>query len=213
MRNTEVSVSLGTEAKNLGLAQSTHVDNSWSLWRVSPLHVCYAGWCRQKASPSSLVGHEGCSEVVLGWVSVLATQLSTATAVWWLLSFLWGQSSWGAGFSSQLIQRGTGNCGGLEVFVGREGVLRNFSLSPISYPLDTFLAQTQLRITASPREKQEGENLRVRNSRLRGCLFFFFALASFIMPGGSCAGRQHRNTVSFSSLLWRRGQFLLPRLI
>lgn len=87
------------------------------------------------------------------------------------LSFLWGQSSCGAGFSSQLIQRGTGNCGGLEVFVGREGVLRNFSLSPISYPLDTFLAQTQLRITASPREKQEGENLRVRNSRLHGVFF------------------------------------------
>lgn len=57
MRNTEVSVSLGTEAKNLGLAQSTHVDNSWSLWRVSPLHMCSAGWCRQKASPSSLVRH------------------------------------------------------------------------------------------------------------------------------------------------------------
>lgn len=88
------------------------------------------------------------------------------------LSFLWGQSSCRAGFSSQLIQRGTGNCGGLEVFVGREGVLRNFSLSPISYPLDTFLAQTQLRITASPREKQGGENLRVRNSRLRGGFFF-----------------------------------------
>lgn len=80
-------------------------------------------------------------------------------------------------------------------------MLRNFSLSPISYPLDTFLAQTQLRITASPREKQGGENLRVRNSRLRGG--FFFALAAFIMPSGSCAGRQHRNTVSFSSLLWR----------
>lgn len=53
-------------------------------------------------------------------------------------------------------------------------MLRNFSLSPISYPLDTFLAQTQLRITASPREKQEGENLRVRNSRLCGVFLFFF---------------------------------------
>lgn len=144
MWNTELSVSLGIWTKNLGSAQSTCEDNSWSLWRVPPVRV----WCGVMLAKDFTFpfgrARRACSEKeVLGWVSVFVPQHSTAAAIWWLLCLCAGTELVQSWFLISALQ---GGCSESDTKLWRtrafcgEGCLE----TSVSVPrfLILFLAQT-----------------------------------------------------------------------
>lgn len=203
MWNTEILWSLGIWAQNLGSAQSTREESSWSLPRVSPdcVHCVVWGW--PKTSPCPLAKHKGLTQKREFGLSVCIC----SSAAQWVLS-AGGTEPVQSWFLISALQEGYSETE-TELWRTRAFCGKGCSETSVSVPRfrsPRYVSSTDLMRDHCPFKRKTGEG-RTCWSGIPAYMVLF--LTALIFLDGRRAGSQHRDAVSYSIPLWRLKRFLL----